>query len=84
MPELLGKAIPAKELAEVDVHDFERAHVLEGPERHSRIKRKLLKAANEASTAIRGQTQTWELSEGRIKVLEVCLDGGLGPLYLGS
>jgi hypothetical protein len=44
--QLIGKAIPAKELSEVDAADLQSLQVLEGIKRDGRIKRELLIATN--------------------------------------
>lgn len=82
--ELVGHAVPAKELAKINVAHFQCLNILENVERNRRVERKLFIALDEASTPIRGQPEAWDLGEGGIQVFHVRLQGRLLTLRPGG
>jgi hypothetical protein len=83
-PKLVGHAVPAVELAEVNVTHLEGLHILEDVEGDSGVEWELFIATDESRAPVGSELEARDLSKGRVEILEIRLQGGLVPLGAGS
>jgi hypothetical protein len=60
-------------LTEVNVYYLQRTEILEGVERNRGVKWKFFISTYEASSMVGGESETWDLREGRVEIFQIGL-----------
>jgi len=76
-PQLLCKFIPAKKLSDVNITDFQGTNILEGDEGNGTIEWELFVTFDQPGSAVWSESEAWNLGEGGVQILEICLYSSL-------